>query len=172
MTINTRAFRNALSQFVTGVTVVTGATRRGVPVGVTVNAFAALSLKPPLVLVCLQRAMRGLSAFIGAGFAVNVLSEGQRPLSVQFAGRFDRRFKGVAFERGDGGCPILAGCLAAFECAPVAAHDGGDHIILIGRVERLHGAPVGRPLVYFQSGYRRLGGKVPARSPKHRSRYR
>lgn len=169
MTINTRTFRNALSQFVTGVTVVTGMTRRGTPVGVTVNAFAALSLKPPLVLVCLQRATRGLSAFIdGAGFAVNVLSEGQRHLSVQFAGRFDRRFKGVAFERGEGGCPILAGCLAAFECAPVAAHDGGDHIILIGRVERLHGAPAGRPLVYFRSGYRRLGGMAPAQPPKRR----
>ena len=156
--VNGRTFRRALGQFATGVTVVTGATARGGPVGVTVNAFASLSLKPPLVLVCLRRAMRGLSAFVeGDHFAVNMLSERQQRLSRRFAsGRFDRRFKGVAWTRGANGCPILGDCLAVLECSRVAIHDGGDHVIVVGRVQKLHYARRGHPLLYFRGHYGRF----------------
>ncbi len=159
-------FRRALGQFATGVTVVTtlvpGDEPGGRPEGVTVNAFASLSLDPPLILVCLAKTTRGLAAFETAGhFAVNVLSETQRNLSVAFSRPGANRFGGVSWSTWTSGCPIFDGCVANLECARIARHDGGDHVIWIGRVERLHFDKSRAPLLYVGGGYRRLGEELP-----------
>ena len=151
-------FRRALGQFATGVTVVTTLAPGGRPEGVTVNAFASLSLAPPLILVCLAKGTRALAAFESTGhFAVNVLSETQRHLSVAFSRPGENRFNSVSWSAWASGCPIFEGCVANLECARSARHDGGDHVILIGQVERLHFDKSRAPLLYVGSGYRRLG---------------
>lgn len=154
-------FRRALGRFATGVTVVTALGAPGRPEGVTVNAFASLSLAPPLILVCLAKATRALSVFETAGhFAVNVLSESQRHLSVAFSRVGENRFRGVSWSAWASGAPILEGCVANLECARTACHEGGDHVIVIGRVERLSVDNARLPLLYLGGHYRRPGEEL------------
>lgn len=156
MTFDQRAFRNALGRFATGVTVMTTRDADGVPVGVTVNSFSSVSLDPPLVLFCLDRSATCLRSFIAsARFAVNVLGEDQHEISRRFSGPRTDRWTGIGFDSGVSGSPLLHGCLANLDCTLVATHDGGDHVILVGRVEQLN-ETVGRPLLYYSGGYARL----------------
>jgi flavin reductase (DIM6/NTAB) family NADH-FMN oxidoreductase RutF/pimeloyl-ACP methyl ester carboxylesterase len=152
-----RTLRDALGCFATGVTVVTAMTSEGTPLGLTANSFTSVSLDPPLLLVCIARSAGSAAALSGAAhFAVNVLQIGQQPASVRFAGRSGDRFAGTAWQKGQCGPPVLAGSLGAFECERYAVHDGGDHLILIGRVIRATFDPRRDPLLYFRGKYRRL----------------
>ncbi len=158
MSFDPRQFRKALGTFVTGVTVVTGLTPKGVPVGVTVNSFASVSLDPPIILICLDNNTGCLNVFCeGERFAVNILSENQQDLSEDFAGPQEHKFKDRAFETWDSGCPILPGCLSNLECTRLNAFEGGDHLIVLGRVDRFEHADGGRPLLFYQSVYGRIG---------------
>jgi flavin reductase (DIM6/NTAB) family NADH-FMN oxidoreductase RutF len=161
--VDAAEFRRALGQFATGVTVVTALDpASGRPEGVTVNAFASLSLEPPLVLVCLARTTRLALLLDSAGhFAVNVLAADQRFLSVAFARADDDRFAGVAWRAWASGAPILEGCVANLECARAGRNDGGDHVIVVGRVERLAYDETREPLLFARSDYRGLGGMLP-----------
>jgi flavin reductase (DIM6/NTAB) family NADH-FMN oxidoreductase RutF len=159
MTFESLAFRQAMGRFATGVTVVTARDPAGAPIGVTVNSFSSLSLDPPLVLFCLDRLATSFADFAHARhFAVNVLGEGQRAVSEAFANRRDDIWDGLAYHRWTSGSPILAGCLANIECARDRAHDGGDHVILVGRVLRVACAEADLPLIYYRGRYRRLDG--------------
>jgi flavin reductase (DIM6/NTAB) family NADH-FMN oxidoreductase RutF len=154
MKFDRRAFRNALGCFATGVTVVTTVTDAGEPVGLTANSFSSVSLDPPLVLFCLDRASHNLHAFRAAGrFAVNVLGDNQRDLSVRFSTTIGDRWDGVVWERWETGAPVLDGCLAALDCETEAIHEGGDHVIIVGRVQRLAATTDGKPLLYFRGNY-------------------
>jgi flavin reductase (DIM6/NTAB) family NADH-FMN oxidoreductase RutF len=159
MTIDPRAFRNALGCFATGITVVTTTCPDGHPVGVTVNSFSSVSLDPPLVLFSLGRASQAYEFFVqGAAFAVNILAADQEDLSGRFSRRdLQERWDGVGVERWDTGVPILTGCLATIECDRHAVHDGGDHAIIVGRVRRLASTETGKPLLYFRGSYAQLG---------------
>jgi flavin reductase (DIM6/NTAB) family NADH-FMN oxidoreductase RutF len=158
VSFDSRLFRKALSSFATGVTVVTGLTPKDVPVGVTVNSFASVSLDPPIILICLDNNTASLKAFCeGERFAVNILSENQQDLSEEFAGPQEHKFKDRAFETWDSGCPILPGCLTNLECTRLNAFEGGDHLIVLGRVDRIEHADGGRPLLFYQSAYGRIG---------------
>jgi len=166
MSFTSRQFRDALGCFATGVTVVTGRRADGRPVGLTANAFSSVSLDPPLVLFCLDRKAESLQAFLdGRHFAVNVLRAEQEDLSNRFADPTIDRFADLAFETWETGCPILPDTLASLECTLHAHHDGGDHVIFIGRVQRIRcsdtdgGAqPATRgPLLYYRGDYRRMG---------------
>lgn len=130
-------FRRALGSFATGVAVVTAAAAAN-HAGLTVNSFASLSLDPPLILWSLNVRSSSLGIFRSAPyFAVNVLSQDQSHLSVHFGTPRKDRFEGVAWEAGLGGAPLLADCVAHFECAVVSQIESGDHVLFIGRVERL-----------------------------------
>jgi flavin reductase (DIM6/NTAB) family NADH-FMN oxidoreductase RutF len=154
MNFDRRAFRNALGCFATGVTVVTTVTDAGDPVGLTANSFSSVSLDPPLVLFCLDRASQNLDAFRVSGrFAVNVLGDDQRDLSVRFSTTIGDRWDGVAWERWETGAPVLNGCLATLDCETEAIHEGGDHVIIVGRVKRLASVVDGKPLLYFRGDY-------------------
>ncbi len=149
-----RELRRALGQFATGVTVVTTRDEDGRRVGVTANTFTSLSLDPPLVLWCLDRGAPSLPAFRAAShFAVNVLSTGQHYLSRQFATPADDKFAGVACESGPGDVPLLTGALARFVCRNTRHVEAGDHVIVIGEVERFESFP-GEPLVFHSGAYR------------------
>lgn len=151
------AFRRALGQFATGVAVVTTLGGDGAKTGLTVNSFTSVSLDPPLVLWCLGRESPSAAVFEAAThFAVNVLAADQAAVSQRFAGPTVDRFKGIETVEGLGGVPLLTDCLAQFECAVDAVHEGGDHLIFVGRVARLRRRD-GDPLVYFGGRYRTLG---------------
>lgn len=153
-------FREALAHFATGVTVVTAAGPAG-PHGVTVNAFASVSLAPPLVLVCIDRGRLSHAVLAQSGvFAVNVLAADQEDLSRFFAAP-DRpegpdAFGGIAFRPGRTGAPLLDGCVAYVECRVTASHPAGDHSIFVGAVEHAWAVPGRRPLLYYNRAYRRL----------------
>lgn len=152
-----RTLRDALGCFATGVTVVTTRDAAGAPVGLTANSFTSVSLDPPLLLVCIARSVTSLPAFEAhSHFAVNVLHIGQQLVSNRFAFRLGDRFADTPWEEWGAGVPILQHALASFECARHAVLDGGDHAILLGRVERVRFEPRRDPLLYFRGKYRRL----------------
>ena len=153
--------RRALGHFATGVTVVSTLSDEGEPVGTTASAVSALSLDPPLVLVCLDRGSETLNALGARGrFAVNVLSEDQRHLSDNFARRGDgANWADVVHRADDGGPPRLDGALAVIDCVLERRVEGGDHEIVVGRVGELElGEPSLRPLVHFRGAYQALAG--------------
>ena len=150
-------FRSVLGRFATGVTVVTTVDADGQDHGMTVSAFCSLSLTPPLVLVCIDRGASLHDALRpGAPLAINVLAAGQEPLSRRFAsGTQTDRFVGIGFARAASGAVLLDGALAALECRIDALHPGGDHTIVVARVEHAATAEA-RPLLYYRSGYATL----------------
>jgi 3-hydroxy-9,10-secoandrosta-1,3,5(10)-triene-9,17-dione monooxygenase reductase component len=152
--------RRALGRFVTGVTIVTCRDARGAPIGLTANSFNALSLDPPLVLWSLRRASGTLEAFSRTShFAVNVLSQEQIELSRLFARPSQAKFDAGQWSDGQGGAPVLAGCVAVFECRRRSHHEAGDHLLFIGEVERIGGSAE-EPLVYHAGHYRSVGEKL------------
>jgi flavin reductase (DIM6/NTAB) family NADH-FMN oxidoreductase RutF len=155
-----RRLRAALGQYATGVAVVTTMTPGGAPVGMTINSFSALSLDPPLILWCLRRSATRAAAFAAAPhFAINVLAAGQRELASRFArhdGDDGQRFGGVAWRRGPGGAPLLAGTVGAFACRRERALDGGDHVILIGHLDDYTVTAGRAPLVFHDGRYHAL----------------
>jgi flavin reductase (DIM6/NTAB) family NADH-FMN oxidoreductase RutF/DNA-binding MarR family transcriptional regulator len=159
-TIDPRAFRRCLGQFSTGVTVVTSATG-GSRAGVTANSFSSLSIDPPLVLWSISRTSRSFAQFAKADhFTINVLATGQIEVSQRFAGMAEDKFEGIEFETGANGSPILPGVSGYLECRCEARYPGGDHLILVGRVERFARFS-GHPLVFSQGRYA-VAGTHPA----------
>lgn len=152
-TFDARAFRRALGNFATGVTVVTAADASGRKVGVTANSFNSVSLDPPLILWSIDKRSSSLEVFEEAShFAVNILAADQIDLSNNFARPKDDRFAGIAYEAGKGGAPLLADCSARFSCEKYQQLDGGDHWILVGKVVAFDDC--GRsPLLYHQGAY-------------------
>lgn len=156
MTDEKRKLRNALGCFTTGVCVVTAATEAG-PIGLTINSFASVSLDPPLVLWSLDRASDRAEAFhVADRFAINVLTEDMRDLSARLAQKGAYAVPDDALDPGPGDVPVLHGALAQFVCTIEARHEGGDHVIFVGRVVQFAHAEAGRPLVYYRGQYRSL----------------
>jgi flavin reductase (DIM6/NTAB) family NADH-FMN oxidoreductase RutF len=130
------AFRRSLGQFATGVTIITAAAN-GKRVGMTANSFSSVSLEPPLVLWSAKRTSQSFPVFEAAThFAVNVLASDQMALSRHFGRPGEDKFKDLPWQSGIGGAPILAGIVCCFECRKAAAYPGGDHLIMLGAVER------------------------------------
>lgn len=130
-------FREALSQFATGVTIVTAALPDGRLAGVTINSFNSVSLVPPLVLWSLARTAGSMAAFEQAdSYAINVLAGDQVTLAQRFARAGQDRFEQVAFSRSPSGQPLLDGTVACFECRQRSRYVEGDHVIFVGAVER------------------------------------
>jgi flavin reductase (DIM6/NTAB) family NADH-FMN oxidoreductase RutF len=146
-----RDLRDALGRFATGVTVVTARSAAG-PVGITANSFTSLSLDPPLVLWCPARRSTRFAAFVEApGYSIHVLSADQRALALRFA-RSANDFSDQDGSTSPEGNPVLAGCLARFDCVAHAAHEGGDHAILVGEVRRVI-TRAGTPLIFWGGRY-------------------
>jgi flavin reductase (DIM6/NTAB) family NADH-FMN oxidoreductase RutF len=152
-------FRHAIGHFATGVTVVTSVGPDGEPVGTTANAVSSLSLDPPLILVCFDRSSVTLEAICAHGaFAVNVLAAPQQHLSANFARRgLAAAWDGVAHRRGPTGSPLLTGVLAALECTVADRLAGGDHEIIVGRVQEVETSSAdAAPLLFWRGSYASL----------------
>ena len=163
--ISPAELRDAMGQFATGVTVVTSLDSDGEPVGTTANAVTSLSLDPPLVLVCFDLKSATLTAIRGHGaFAVNVLGQRQHELSTNFAKRgLAAVWDGVTHHRGPTGSPRLADVIAVIECTVEHAFPGGDHEIVIGRVQHVEtSGEAATPLVFWRGQYAALDGQIPA----------
>lgn len=156
MSFDGRKFRDALGRFATGVCVIT-TTDSQKAVGMTVNSFASVSLDPPLVLWSLQNNSEMYDVFASPRhFAINILSKEQQGHSNAYAKKGDHLLQPDHYRIGKYGSPIIRDALTTLECELETSHDGGDHLIVIGRVRDMHTRPTGEPLLFFSGGYREL----------------
>jgi flavin reductase ActVB len=147
-------FRTAMSRFASGVTVVTTRDDSGVRSGFTASAFSSLSLDPPLVLVCLERRADCFEAFEAAAtMGISILAAGHDDVALRFATKGADKFGGSEMEDGPvTGMPLVKGALAQVECEMYSKLDGGDHLILVGRVVGARVAEA-EPLLHYNRAF-------------------
>jgi flavin reductase (DIM6/NTAB) family NADH-FMN oxidoreductase RutF len=149
-------FRQALSQFATGVTVITTRLEDGSFRGLTASSFNSVSLSPPLVLWSLGTAANSLPIFSGnSHYVINVLNAEQAHLAKLFSRRSEDPWQGVDYELSRTGMPILKGAVAWFECHNRSRYPEGDHVIFVGEVEEcaFHGQA---PLIFHGGQFGKL----------------
>ncbi len=157
MPVDVESFKQALASWASGVTVITSRHADKVH-GMTVSAFCSVSLSPPLVMVCLDKASNTLELVKAAKvFSVNVLAQGQEELSQRIASKEheDVRLEGLDCKQGTNGCPHIPGAVSTMDCRVVDTLDAGDHVIYIGEVEAAEFTER-PPLVYLRAAYRTL----------------
>lgn len=153
-------FKAVMRHFPTGVTVVTSM-REGEPRGVTVSAFASVSLDPPLVLICINREARSY-LYISSSrvFCVNILAGDQRDLAERFAGKLrEHQFDGVEYDVDVTGAAVLRGTVAHLDCQVEEEHHAGSHSIFIGRVLSAK-SRAGSPLGYYNGDFHDFGMRI------------
>ena len=152
-TPDSATFRRLVGQFATGLTVVS-ALDRGAPVGFTCQAFASVSLDPPLVSICVATSSTSYPRMRRRGrFAVSVLAADQQWIAEQLARRSPDKWSGIGWHATGSGNPAICSALAWLDCTIVAEHLAGDHWIVLGRVDELDAERgAGEPLVYHQGG--------------------
>lgn len=151
--IDGRELRTAFGKFATGVTVVTCRTPDGTPHGATVNAFTAVSLDPPLAQVTLIRGNKASAYLEDQPFAINIMSDTQLDVCLNFAGK---PMATAPKWRNEDGIPVLEGNAATIECKPWRLYDGGDHVIVIGEVTAIEVSDK-NPLLFHSGKFRELG---------------
>ena len=155
-------FRGTLGRYATGVTIVTtldGKTDHGM----TVNAFASVSLDPPLVLLCCDKKAESYEFLKQSKvFAVNILSDGQKQISVNFSKHELKpiRFQNLKIRREVTGAAVIQDATAFIDCRVVAIHNAGDHEIFVGQVEKLGYKEGFDPLLFYAGKYRKIGPEV------------
>lgn len=131
-----KEFRHCLGEYATGVAIV-ATEHDGNRAGVTVNSFTSLSLSPPLILWCIGRTSRSFDIFLQAKtFSVSILASHQIAVSRTFSSDIADKFARIDWRHGATGAPIITGAAAHFDCTTHCTYDGGDHVIIVGRVER------------------------------------
>ena len=149
--------RSAFSCFATGVAVATTVGIGGRPVGITVSSFNSVSIDPPLLLWSIAHDTTSFEAFSQtAHFAVHILGEHQRQLSDRFATRCENKFADIDWGKGLNGDPILPDFSACFECSTEHRYQGGDHMIIVGRVLRFDDRDLA-PLIFHRSEFHGKG---------------
>ena len=151
--LDPKAFRRALGNFATGVTIITAVGANGEKVGVTASSFNSLSMDPPLILWSSMKEARSCEIFETAThFAVNILASDQMDMSNHFARQQEDKFAGIEWEKGIGGAPLFSNCAGRFQCETYNKLDGGDHWIFVGKVVAFD--DFGRsPLCFHQGSY-------------------
>lgn len=153
-TVDPMELRQTLGQFPTGVTIVTTLDQQQQPVGMTASSFNSLSLTPPLILWSIDKKTGCFDAFNHCEhFAVHVLTEQQAELSTHFAKRGVDKFAGLELDAGITGAPLLPTFCARFECEVENRYEGGDHIIMVGRVLHMQRDDSQRPLGFHRGKY-------------------
>ncbi|MGW0206397.1 flavin reductase family protein [Streptomyces sp. NPDC003233] len=153
-------FRRVLGSFASGVTVITAPAADGEvgPAGFACQSFASLSLEPPLICFMVGRTSTTWPRIARAGvFCVNVLSAGQGEQCRAFAVSGADKFAGVAYDAAPAsGSPRLAGSAAWIDCTVHAVHTGGDHLIVVGRVDALGAEDPAEPLLFHRGRFARI----------------
>lgn len=141
-------FKDVLSQFATGVTVITTRLENAQFLGITASSFNSVSLNPPLVLWSLSENATSLPVFsVNSHYVINVLAADQIHLAERFSRPSKDRFAGVEFTLSVNGLPILNGATAWLECRNRSRYPEGDHVIFVGEVEQCEYKP-GPPLIF------------------------
>lgn len=157
MAIDGELYKKLLSNWASGVTVVTS--RDGDRIqGMTVSAFNEVSLDPPLVLVCADKATITNELIQASGvFTVSILAHDQDVLSNRFASKRDehRRFDGLDCELGSTGCARIPGAVAWLDCTVRQTVNAGDHYVYIGEIEAAE-VTDRAPLLFFRARYEKL----------------
>lgn len=150
-------FKEIMGSYPTGVTIVT-TMDENIPIGLTVNSFASVSIEPLMVLWCINKRANSYEIFKRANnFAVNILAGDQKDECFVFASSKEKdRFSKTNWELSSNNLPILDGTFGIFECKKVNQIDAGDHLILIGEVINLTKNEKD-PMLYF----RRDVGSIP-----------
>ncbi|QEU96903.1 flavin reductase family protein [Streptomyces kanamyceticus] len=153
-------FRSALARFPSGVTIVTTRSEAGTLHGFTASSFAALSLDPPLVLVCLDRGADCYPVFMAAErFVVNIVTPAHAELAMKFATKGENKFAHGRFAFDDERHPLLPDAAAVLHCELRQAVPGGDHVILIGRVHEARTGG-GEPVTWYRGDFLHLGERA------------
>jgi len=172
VTIDPQHFRQVLSNFASGVVVVTGLVD-GRPVGLTCQSFTSLSLDPPLVLFCPAKSSTSWPVLERAPvLCLNVLADHQRSVSNAFARSGTDKFAGVVWSPTPSGAPALHGAAAHIEARLATRHDGGDHHIVVCRVLSVSAHDDPQPLLYYRSAYRELAEPREPAEPRESRRVR
>jgi flavin reductase (DIM6/NTAB) family NADH-FMN oxidoreductase RutF len=151
--VDSAHFRQFAGRFATGVAIIASRTAAGEYRGLVVNSVTALSLDPPLYLVCLDKSSNTLAAIVESGvFSINFLAENQVDISKHFASKVPDKFASMEVTCGKHGAPLIDGALAACECKLVAVHPGGDHEIVVGAIDQVR-IGEGKPLLFYRGGY-------------------
>ncbi len=149
-------FRRALSQFATGVTVITTRLDDGTLLGLTASSFNSVSLSPPLVLWSLSEQASSMPVFSGnSHYVINILGAEQAALAEQFSRKSADRFDGVEYTLSRTGQPVLKGVSAWFECHNRSRYPEGDHVIFVGEVEHCEVTPQA-PLIFHGGCFVRM----------------
>lgn len=149
-------FKECLSHYSTGITVVTTRLEDSSMHGITVNSFTSVSLKPPLVLFCINKTSSSASAFLQSpGFAITILDHSQHRIANQFASSKGDKWQDINYVFGATGSPIILPNLSFMECEKFTDYEAGDHHIIIGKVIHLDVAKSEKknPLIYFRGAY-------------------
>lgn len=164
-----RQLRDVLGRFCTGVTIIAGM-NDGTPVGFAAQSFTALSLDPPLILVCPMKTSYswGRIADGDGHFCVSILAEEQESVSSTFGGKVKDKFADIDWEPNAWGAPRIKGALGYLDCTISQIHDGGDHWIVVARVDTI-GEPTDeqRPLLFYRGAYLEIEQGVVDPEPEH-----
>ena len=158
MAVDPELFKRLFASWPSGVTIVTSRDGERIQ-GMTASAFTEVSLDPPLVLVCADKATITNELIQASGvFSVSILAEDQQVLSNKFASKKDehRRFEGLDCEAGATGCARIPGALAWMDCRVVQTVEAGDHYVYIGEIKAADVTDQD-PLLYFRSSYGKFG---------------
>ncbi|RJL24203.1 flavin reductase family protein [Bailinhaonella thermotolerans] len=155
--VSGESFKRALAVHASGVVVITGQTE-GIPAGLTATSFSSVSLDPPLVSFCVDRASTTWPALRRADhFAVNVLASHQAELATRFAAKGEDRFaEPTRWRPGRFGVPLLQDVSAHLICLPYDTVDLGDHTLVAGLVLEAQAHTPGRPLLYHRGRFGRF----------------
>ncbi len=155
--VETAAFRKLMSQFATGVCVVSACDADGLHCGITVNSLVSVSLEPLLVCWSVQNSASQFDLWTQASnFAVSILGENQRDIAMRYASRGSSGLRDVDFEQSPGGLPVIAGAMGYFECRQWSLYPAGDHTMIFGEVMGIDQASDARPLGFFGGEFCRI----------------
>lgn len=158
MSTNVDTFKDVMGNYPTGVTVVTTTNEEGVPLGLTVNSFASVSIDPLLILWSINKRVSSYEEFrTTEKFAVHVLASNQGDICSLFATKGTDRFANCEWELSDTGLPIIEGAAGVLQCKTYNTIDAGDHTILIGEVIEIQNHNK-EPLLY----HKRKFGEIPS----------
>ncbi|PSR37904.1 MAG: flavin reductase [Sulfobacillus thermosulfidooxidans] len=156
--VNSQLFRKTMGHFATGVSVILAELTPDLH-AMTANSLTSVSLDPPLILVSVDHNARMHTAMtLGAPFTVNILKASQSQLSTRFANPHPpaNLFENLTLIPAPHGIPYLAAALAYIACRVEAIYPGGDHSVVLGRVEDMAVLSEDPPLLFYQGQYRTL----------------
>ena len=153
-TVTESKFKCAMSRFPQGVTIITTNYNNDL-FGFAASSFTPVSLKPPLILFCLNKNSFSINSFQNSDkFAVSILTKNQIDISKHFAKSQPNKFTKIDYELGNKtDCPLINGATCHIECSKYASYDAGDHVIFIGEVINTTIKNDLKPLLYFRKSY-------------------